>query len=130
MVSELTKCIRTNLDCADICATTGNILSRHTGYDANLTEPALKPAAQRVKPAGTNANSTTECMSTAGSVLSPAAGASRLVRNCCPHGASLTSLPCTPGLGCTSGSTAKIHNTPLRTSAGAGVFGDSIRSLS
>ncbi len=37
MVAELTKCIRTNLDCADICDTTGRLLSRHTGYDANLT---------------------------------------------------------------------------------------------
>ena len=37
MVAELTKCIRTNLDCADICTTTGTVLSRHTGYDANIT---------------------------------------------------------------------------------------------
>ncbi len=42
MVSELTKCIRTNLDCADICVTTGNILSRHTGYDANVTRALLE----------------------------------------------------------------------------------------
>ena len=27
---DLTKCIRTNLDCADICATTGRVLSRQT----------------------------------------------------------------------------------------------------
>jgi hypothetical protein len=37
MVAQLTKCIRTNLDCADICATTARVLSRHTGYDANLS---------------------------------------------------------------------------------------------
>lgn len=41
MVAELTKCLRTNLDCADICATTGNVLSRHTGYDANITRALL-----------------------------------------------------------------------------------------
>lgn len=41
MVAELTKCIRTNLDCADICAATGNALSRHTGYDANVTRAFL-----------------------------------------------------------------------------------------
>lgn len=40
-VAELVKCIRTNLDCADICATTGNVLSRHTGYDANITRGIL-----------------------------------------------------------------------------------------
>ena len=37
MVAELTKCIRTNLDCADLCAVTARVLSRHTGYDANIT---------------------------------------------------------------------------------------------
>ena len=42
MVAELTKCIRTNLDCADICDTTGRLLSRHTGYDANLTAAMLQ----------------------------------------------------------------------------------------
>ena len=42
MVAELTKCIRTNLDCADLCETTGRILSRHTGYDANLTRATLE----------------------------------------------------------------------------------------
>jgi hypothetical protein len=41
MVAELTKCIRTNLDCVDICAATGKILSRHTGYDANVTRAVL-----------------------------------------------------------------------------------------
>lgn len=42
MVAELTKCIRTNLDCADLCDATGCILSRHTGYDANVTRVALE----------------------------------------------------------------------------------------
>ena len=42
MVAELTKCIRIDLDCADICATTGAVLSRHTGYDANLTKGVLQ----------------------------------------------------------------------------------------
>src|SRR5690625_5287281 len=42
MVAELTKCIRTDLDCADICETTGRVLSRHTGYDANLTRAVVE----------------------------------------------------------------------------------------
>jgi hypothetical protein len=42
MVAELAKCIRTNIDCADICATTGKVLSRHTGYDANITRSVLE----------------------------------------------------------------------------------------
>ena len=45
MVAELTKCIRTNLDCADICATTGAVLSRHTGYDANVSRAVLMACA-------------------------------------------------------------------------------------
>ena len=42
MVAELTKCIRTNLDCADVCDATGRVLSRHTGYDANITRAVLE----------------------------------------------------------------------------------------
>src|SRR3954447_4734651 len=51
-VAELTKCIRTNLDCADVCATTGNVLSRHTGYDANLTRAALEACRMACKACG------------------------------------------------------------------------------
>lgn len=41
-VVQLTKCIRTNLDCADVCATTARVLSRHTGHDAELTAAVLR----------------------------------------------------------------------------------------
>lgn len=33
-VAELRKCIRLNLDCADICETTGRVFTRQTEYDA------------------------------------------------------------------------------------------------
>jgi len=52
MVADLTKCIRTNLDCADICATTGNVLSRHTGYDANITRAVLEACRAACKACG------------------------------------------------------------------------------
>ena len=52
MVADLRKCIRTNLDCADICATTARVLSRHTGYDANLTCAQLQACAQACKSCG------------------------------------------------------------------------------
>jgi len=52
MVAELTKCIRTNLDCADICETTGRVLSRHTGYDAHITRAVLEACAQACKSCG------------------------------------------------------------------------------
>lgn len=45
MVAELRKCIRSNLDCADVCIATGNVVSRHTGYDANLTRAMLQACA-------------------------------------------------------------------------------------
>ncbi|MDP9406485.1 MAG: four-helix bundle copper-binding protein [Actinomycetota bacterium] len=52
MVADLTKCIRTDLDCADICQTTARVLSRHTGYDANLTRALLQACVQACKSCG------------------------------------------------------------------------------
>jgi hypothetical protein len=52
MVAELTKCIRTNLDCADICATTARGLSRHTGYDANISRALLQACVTACKSCG------------------------------------------------------------------------------
>jgi len=51
-VAELTKCIRTDLDCADLCEVTGRVLSRHTGYDANLTRSVLEACAAACKACG------------------------------------------------------------------------------
>lgn len=51
-VADLRKCIRTNLDCADICETTARVLSRHTNYDANLTRAVLQACAQACKSCG------------------------------------------------------------------------------
>ena len=42
MVAELTTCIRTDLDCASVCLATVQVLSRHTGYDANITRAQLE----------------------------------------------------------------------------------------
>lgn len=41
MVADLRRCITTDLNCADICDGTGRILSRQTGYDADLARVAL-----------------------------------------------------------------------------------------
>jgi hypothetical protein len=46
LLGDLVRCIRTDLDCADLCETTGRVLSRHTGYDANLTRAVLEACAQ------------------------------------------------------------------------------------
>jgi hypothetical protein len=42
MVAGLTKCIRLNLDCADICTATLRVVSRQTEYDANVTRPLVE----------------------------------------------------------------------------------------
>lgn len=41
-VGSLVKCIRTNLDCADVCAATERVISRQTEYDANITRAVLQ----------------------------------------------------------------------------------------
>ncbi len=42
MVAELRKCIRLNLDCADICDASGRVLTRQTEYDAPTTKAQLE----------------------------------------------------------------------------------------
>lgn len=49
---QLARCIRDNLDCADICAVTAAVLSRQTGYDARLTRAQVQAAAQATKTCG------------------------------------------------------------------------------
>jgi hypothetical protein len=42
MVAGLTDCIRTSLDCVDVCVITGKILSRHGSYDTDLTRAVME----------------------------------------------------------------------------------------
>lgn len=51
-VADLVTCIRLNLDCADICATTGNVLSRQSGADVGLTRAVLNACAELCKACG------------------------------------------------------------------------------
>jgi len=60
MVAELTTCIRTNLDCADVCATTGRVFSRRTGYDADLTRAVLEACAAACRACGDECGSHAE----------------------------------------------------------------------
>lgn len=48
-MGDLTKCIRTDMDCADICTATAAVLSRHTGYDVNITRALLAACAVACK---------------------------------------------------------------------------------
>lgn len=49
---DLLKCVRLNLDCADICETTGRVLSRQTGHDVNLIREILEACAQACRSCG------------------------------------------------------------------------------
>jgi hypothetical protein len=41
-LAELRRCIRLNLDCADICDATGRVLTRQTEYDAPTSKAQLQ----------------------------------------------------------------------------------------
>jgi hypothetical protein len=60
MVADLRNCIRGNLDCADICHTTGRALSRQTGGDVNVTRAFLEACAAACKACGEECASHTE----------------------------------------------------------------------
>ncbi|NEE02373.1 four-helix bundle copper-binding protein [Phytoactinopolyspora halotolerans] len=49
---RLARCIRDNLDCADICAATAAVLTRQTGYDARVTHAQVQAAAQATRTCG------------------------------------------------------------------------------
>jgi Domain of Unknown Function (DUF326) len=51
-MAELVKCIRTCLDCADICTTTAGVTSRQTGFDASVTKPLLEACIASCKSCG------------------------------------------------------------------------------
>lgn len=51
-VSGLTKCIRLNADCADICAATGAVLSRQTERDAGVVRALLEACRAACKACG------------------------------------------------------------------------------
>ena len=41
-LTEMVKCIRLCLDCADVCTATIGVTSRPGGYDASVTKPLLQ----------------------------------------------------------------------------------------
>jgi hypothetical protein len=45
-IQELVRCIRLNLDCADVCEATGRMLTRQTNLEARLALSMLETCAQ------------------------------------------------------------------------------------
>lgn len=52
MVKELVRCIRLNLDCADVCEATGRVLARQTEPDASLLRAQLEACARACEVCG------------------------------------------------------------------------------
>lgn len=42
MVAELARCIRSDLDCADVCAAAARVMSRQTEYDADVSRAVVQ----------------------------------------------------------------------------------------
>ena len=45
-VAQMRKCIRLDLDCADVCDTTSRVLTRQTEYDAPLSKAQVEACRQ------------------------------------------------------------------------------------
>jgi hypothetical protein len=84
MVTELRKCIRLNLDCADICEATGRVLIRQTEYDVPLTQVQLQ-ACREACATWRRSASVTARWSTAASARRRADGARRPVKRSSPR---------------------------------------------
>lgn len=52
MVQNLVRCIRLNLDCADVCSATGRVLSRQTQPDWAVAHAQLQSLLRAVKACG------------------------------------------------------------------------------
>ncbi|NYG54648.1 four-helix bundle copper-binding protein [Nocardioides perillae] len=52
MVAELRRCIRTDLDCADVCDATGRVLSRLTPGDLGLVRSLVQACADACRACG------------------------------------------------------------------------------
>lgn len=49
---SLTRCIRLDLDCADLCDATGRVLSRQSAFEPQLARSAVEACARAVKLCG------------------------------------------------------------------------------
>ena len=51
-VADLIRCIRLNLDCAEICQATGSVLSRQTAFEPQLARSLLEVCADACRRCG------------------------------------------------------------------------------
>lgn len=62
MVAELTQCIRFNLDCSDLCATTAMVASRRTGSNELVAQRLIEACAEACRLCGDECSSHAERM--------------------------------------------------------------------
>jgi hypothetical protein len=110
-VADLARCIRTDLDCADICAVTGAVLTRQTGDSSAIAGQCSRPAGPPVPRAPPNAKSMRKCMNTAGSAPRPAAAAKTPARRSWSHSPRRTAAA--PGSGCAAVGLVSTHILPF-----------------
>ena len=80
-LTEMIKCIRLCLDCADVCTATAGVLSRQTTTTPESPGPCWRPAWLPARAAATSVNGMLSTTSTAASASRPADAASRPARN-------------------------------------------------
>ncbi|RBY83275.1 four-helix bundle copper-binding protein [Blastococcus sp. TF02A-26] len=52
MVADLRHCIRTDLDCSDVCAATARVLTRRAGHDSTVARAVLEACATACRSCG------------------------------------------------------------------------------
>jgi hypothetical protein len=62
MVADLRQCIRFNLDCADLCATTGAVATRRTGSNETVIHSLLEACAEACRLCGEECRGHAEMM--------------------------------------------------------------------
>jgi hypothetical protein len=81
-VAELVKCIRLNLDCADVCTATCGCSAVRPSTTPTSPDRSCRPAQRPARAVGTSASGMRKCMSTAGSAPRRVAAASRPATSC------------------------------------------------
>ena len=81
-VAELVRCVRLNLDCADVCGTVGRMLSRQTEMDLGAVRAALEAGVVTCRVCGDSASATRPITTTAACAPSSAVAASRCAATC------------------------------------------------
>lgn len=85
MVADLVRCITTDLNCADICESTGRVLTRQAGADQAMIFRMLQSCAAACKACGDECETHSQSTRTADSAPRPVDAANRRAGICWRH---------------------------------------------